>query len=184
MKLTVKQLCLCSLFSALIAVGAFLKITIPLNPVTMHFTLQWLFVLLASLLLENRTGSYSVGIYLSMGLLGVPIFAAGGGPGYIMRPTFGFLLGFYIASIIMDILVQWFKETPIQLTIISIIGLLVYYATGILYYYFMQNYILHIPVGWQLAIINCCMTLIPDFILCICAVMITLRIKPHLKGHL
>ena len=33
----------CALFAALIAVGAFIKIDIPLPMYTMHFTLQWIF---------------------------------------------------------------------------------------------------------------------------------------------
>ncbi len=41
------------LFTALIAVGAFLKITIPVQPVPMHFTLQFFFVLLAALLWDQ-----------------------------------------------------------------------------------------------------------------------------------
>ena len=37
----IKDLTLGGLFTALIAVGAFLKITIPVQPVPMHFTLQF-----------------------------------------------------------------------------------------------------------------------------------------------
>ena len=44
----------CGLFAALIAVGAFMKIVIPVGADTMNFTLQWLFVLLAGLLLGSR----------------------------------------------------------------------------------------------------------------------------------
>lgn len=43
MKLKTKELTTCALFAALIAVGAFIKIDIPLPMYTMHFTLQWFF---------------------------------------------------------------------------------------------------------------------------------------------
>ena len=49
MKLTTREITFTGLFAALIAVGAFIKIDIPLPLYTMHFTLQWLFVLLAGL---------------------------------------------------------------------------------------------------------------------------------------
>ena len=49
MKLKTKELTTCALFAALIAVGAFIKIDIPLPIYTMHFTLQWFFVLMAGL---------------------------------------------------------------------------------------------------------------------------------------
>ena len=42
----IRDLTLGGLFTALIGVGAFLKITIPVQPVPMHFTLQFFFVLL------------------------------------------------------------------------------------------------------------------------------------------
>ena len=42
-----QDVAVCGLFTALIAVGAFIKIVIPVGADTMNFTLQWLFVLLA-----------------------------------------------------------------------------------------------------------------------------------------
>lgn len=65
-KLSTKSLILCSLFAALIAVGAFIKIPIPVVP----FTLQVLFTTLAGLLLGPKLGAISVGIYLLIGLIG------------------------------------------------------------------------------------------------------------------
>ena len=92
----IKDLTLGGLFTALIAVGAFLKITIPVQPVPMHFTLQFFFVLLAALLLGSKRAFASVITYLVIGLCGLPIFATGGGPAYLLKPTFGFLIGFEI----------------------------------------------------------------------------------------
>ena len=81
-----------ALFASLISIGA--KIMIPLDMIGMHFTLQWLVVLLAGLLLDRRTAVLSVSSYILIGLCGVPVFATGGGIGYLLKPTFGFLLGF------------------------------------------------------------------------------------------
>ena len=89
-KLNTQSLILCSLFAALIAVGAFIKIPVPMVP----FTLQVLFSTLAGLLLGPRLGVVSVGIYILLGLVGLPIFTNGGGPSYIFQPTFGYLIGF------------------------------------------------------------------------------------------
>lgn len=55
-KITTKQLILCGLFTALIAVGAFINIPIPVLP----FTLQFLFTMMAGLLLGGEMGAYSV----------------------------------------------------------------------------------------------------------------------------
>ena len=65
-----KQLVFCSLFTALIAVGAFIKIPVPVVP----FTLQYLFTMLAGLILGPRLGTISVTAYMLLGLAGLPIF--------------------------------------------------------------------------------------------------------------
>lgn len=65
------------LFTALIAVGAFIKISIPVQPFPMNFTLQFFFVLLAGLLLGGKQAFFCVLTYLAVGLAGVPVFAAG-----------------------------------------------------------------------------------------------------------
>lgn len=81
-----RSLVYCALFTALIAVGAFIKIPIPVVP----FTLQYLFTMLAGILL----GSLSVLAYMILGLIGLPIFSEGGGIGYVFKPSFGYIIGF------------------------------------------------------------------------------------------
>ena len=70
-----KTLIYCSLFTALIAAGAFIKIPVPVVP----FTLQYLFTMLAGLLLGSKRGTISVVAYMLLGLAGLPIFSEGGG---------------------------------------------------------------------------------------------------------
>lgn len=86
----IKDLTRVALFTALIAAGAFLRIPIPYVP----FTLQFLFTTLAGVLLGGKLGAVSVACYVVLGLLGVPIFAEGGGLSYVFQPTFGYLIGF------------------------------------------------------------------------------------------
>ena len=94
--LTTREMAQIGLFTALIAAGAYIKINIPVQPFPMHFTMQFLFVLLAGFLLGARRGAICVGIYLAVGLSGIPVFAAGGGPAYLIRPTFGFYWALYL----------------------------------------------------------------------------------------
>ena len=85
-----RELVLCALFVALITVGTFVRIPVGADV----YTLQFLFTLLAGLLLGERLGALAVLVYIALGLLGVPVFASGGGPSYVLQPTFGFMLGF------------------------------------------------------------------------------------------
>ena len=67
MKLKTKELTTCALFAALIEIGAFIKVDIPLPMYTMHFTFQWFFVLMAGFLLGAKLATVSVIVYLSIG---------------------------------------------------------------------------------------------------------------------
>ena len=89
-----KQLVFCSLFTALIVVGAFIKIPVPVVP----FTLQYLFTMLAGLILGPRLGTISVTAYMLLGLAGLPIFTEGGGLWYVLKPSFGYIIGFCIGT--------------------------------------------------------------------------------------
>lgn len=84
----------CALLTALTALGAFIRIPIP--PVSC--TLQTFFVCMAGMLLPPKAAFLSQGAYVLLGLLGLPIFCAGGGPGYLLNPGFGYLLGFLAAA--------------------------------------------------------------------------------------
>ena len=83
-----------AIFAGLIAVGGLIAIPFPLVP----FTLQTLFVYLSVLKLK-RSSLLSVAIYLTMGLVGLPVFA-GGAAGYaeLVGPRGGFLVGFLAGS--------------------------------------------------------------------------------------
>ncbi len=87
-----KILAYVALSLALIVVGGFIKIPLPV-PITLQFAI----VLLLSLLLGEFC-ALSVAIYILMGLVGMPVFANGGGFAYVLQPTFGYLLGFLIGS--------------------------------------------------------------------------------------
>lgn len=71
MKIRTKNMTICAMFCALIVIGAFIKIDIPLPLYTMHFTLQWLFVMMAAFILGSKLGCLSVFTYVCLGLLGL-----------------------------------------------------------------------------------------------------------------
>ena len=68
-----RELVLSSLFVALIAIGAIIRI--PLGSTV--YTLQFLATLLAGALLGGRLGALAVLTYTVMGLVGLPVFASG-----------------------------------------------------------------------------------------------------------
>ena len=186
---------LCGLFAALIAVGAFIRITLPTEPYPFTFSLQWLFVLLAGFLLGAKLGALSVAVYLIIGLVGVPVFVHGGGPQYIFRAGFGFLLGFLLAAFLIGLLAERLAQAPdsrpraflpefVRLMVAALVGLLAYYAVGIAYYYLMYTYVLTTPAEWGLgiAIVGCMTTFLPDVVLCVVAAALSIQLRPALRA--
>ena len=92
-----RDLILISIFAALVAVGAFIRIPLPFSPVPV--TLQFIFSAYAGLFLGPRKGAYALLVYIGLGLIGLPVFTQGGGIGYIFMPTFGFLIGFTLSTV-------------------------------------------------------------------------------------
>jgi len=87
---------LAALFSALIGMGAIMRI--PLKPVPV--TMQVFFVLLSGLALGPSWAFASVLMYLLAGISGAPFFASPphAGPQVLAGPTGGYLVGFAMAA--------------------------------------------------------------------------------------
>ena len=182
-----QDVAVCGLFTALIAVGAFIKIVIPVGADTMNFTLQWLFVLLAGLLLGSKRAFRSVAVYLITGLIGFPIFARGGGPAYLLRPTFGFLLGFALAAWAIGFLCEKLRPTKsVTWFFTTLAGFVIYYGMGILYFYMITHLLAsQTPVGIGVIFgVYCLPTMLPDLMLCVLAVMLAGRLRPAVSAAL
>ena len=182
-----QDVAVCGLFTALIAVGAFIKIVIPVGADTMNFTLQWLFVLLAGLLLGSKRAFRSVAVYLITGLIGFPIFARGGGPAYLLRPTFGFLLGFALAAWAIGFLCEKLRPAKsITWFFTTLAGFVLYYGMGILYFYLITHLMAsQTPMGIGVIFgVYCLPTMLPDLMLCVLAVMLAGRLRPAVSAAL
>ena len=147
-KITTKDMIMCALFTALIAVGAFIKVPVPVVP----FTLQFLFTMLAGLIMGGRLGAISVGLYAVLGLVGLPIFAEGGGIWYVLKPSFGYIIGFALGSLVTGLMVEKQKNLTMgRLLAANFTGLAIVYACGMIYYYIICNFVIGTPIAfWPL----------------------------------
>jgi len=125
---SLKDMILASMFAALTSIGAFL--VIPFYPVPI--TLQNLFTYLSAMLLGSRIGALSQLIYLFLGLVGLPVFAAGkAGPGVLLGPTGGYLWGFVISAYIIGYLVERKNIIKIKdFVLVGMIGFLIINLLG------------------------------------------------------
>ena len=87
------------LFIALIAIGSYF--VIPMIPVPI--TLQTLFVLLCGCIMK-RYALIAVLLYVILGIIGLPVFHQfTSGPGILLGPTGGYLIGFILAALIVGL---------------------------------------------------------------------------------
>jgi biotin transport system substrate-specific component len=130
-------LTLSALFCTLICIGSFIRFPMPnMMPVT----LQTFFVLLTALVLPMKASIFAILTYMALGLVGLPIFSGGGGLGYILMPNFGFIIGFFVATVIITIITENLKNRKLwQYIITSSLGITIIYIIGILYFAFITN---------------------------------------------
>lgn len=132
MKLSTRDMILIALFAALTAIGAFLKIQIGMIP----FTFQFFFCAFAGILLGSRKALLSQLLYVGIGLLGIPVFANGGGITYIFQPTFGYLIGFILCGWLVGLAFERMTEVTLAKALASVLaGLSVVYLAGVPYLY-------------------------------------------------
>lgn len=92
----VRDISLTLSFSILMALSSYIRIPLFFTPVPL--TLQT-FVLYLSLVFLKRKAIYAQGLYLLLGILGLPVFTnAGSGLLYFLGPTAGYLFGFIFVA--------------------------------------------------------------------------------------
>ena len=100
-------------------------------------TLQTFAVFICSLILGWKASIVFL-LYTALGLIGLPIFSSGGGFVYIYAPSFGFIISFIPASLIIGIASKADKKYLKYIT--SLCGLLLINIIGVAYMYFIFNF--------------------------------------------
>lgn len=124
------KLTLCALLAALVAAGSLFSL--PLPPPLPPVTLAVFFALLAGALLGPLWGGASLGLYLLLGAVGLPVFANGsGGIGHFATPTGGFLLGYLAAAVTAGLLSDRKSWSFGRNLLAALAGVIALYAVGL-----------------------------------------------------
>ncbi|MDD4334313.1 MAG: biotin transporter BioY [Desulfotomaculaceae bacterium] len=134
-----RDITMTAVFAALAVVAAML---VRYGGNIVPFSLLPFVVMLAGGLLGARLGSLSIIVYILLGLVGIPVFATPpfGGPAYVLKPTFGFLLGLVVSAYVIGALLKNREESGFARYFLSMVaGIVVYYLIGLPYIYVILN---------------------------------------------
>lgn len=176
-RLGTKDFIYSALFTAIIMVLGLISIPLPFSPVPV--TGQTLGIMLAGSILTVRQVFLSISTFLLLGIAGVPVFAGGtGGPGIIVGPRGGYLIGFLVGAIVIALL-RGKNNKLLRLGLANVVGgIIVVYFLGILW----LSYVTKIGVS-KAFMIGALPYLPGDLFKVIIASVLSIRIKPHLKGQ-
>jgi len=175
---------LAAIFAALTAISAWFKF--PLPPTMTPVTLQVMFVLFAGLLLPPAYAFASQAVYVLLGLIGLPVFTEGGGFAYVLKPTFGFLIGFILAAWIIAVIAKRIRTKNILLLfIIAIFGVMVIYLVGVPYGYMIFNHVLGAEWSLKQVVLAFCTLYLPiDIIKALIAAVIAFAVQKRIPKNI
>ncbi len=128
------DLALIAVFAALLAASITVP-GIPVGPLGVPITLQTLAVALCGLVLGVGRGTAAVGLYILLGLIGLPIFAGfRSGPAVLAGPSAGYIIGFLLAAATVGFLTPWALKRRGKagwLFGVAVLGMLVLHASGV-----------------------------------------------------
>lgn len=130
-KFNLRMTVYCALFTALIIVGGYISIPLPIGPVPI--VLADFFVIIAGLFLGWKYGLICVAMYLGLGALGLPVFAGGrAGLAVLVGPTGGFLFGYLLLVFAVGLISGKGKKATDATNLIAlIVGNILLYLVGV-----------------------------------------------------
>ncbi len=134
-KQNIKKTALCALFTAVIAVSAWVSVPTPFG-INLAFTLFG--VSFAGFYLGAKGGLAAVSAYIALGVAGLPVFSFfTGGIGIVSGHSGGFLWGFLITAVLCGIAKDISKKAIKFLLII--LSVLFCHAAGVMQYCFVTG---------------------------------------------
>ncbi|MGC8970865.1 MAG: biotin transporter BioY [bacterium] len=145
---TARDITYASFFTALAVVSAII-VRLGTGTMLVPFSLLPMVTLLSGMILGSKLGAMSMLVYVILGLIGVPVFASPpyGGFTYILKPTFGFLLGFIASSWTTGKIVERNKPLLRYYFLASFLGLGMIYLVGLPYLYIVLYFYMGKPTG-------------------------------------
>ena len=114
--------------TAVVALSAQVAVPLPFTPVPM--TLQPLAMLIVGGLLGPSLGCAALVSYLALGLMGFPVFAAGGSAERLIGPTGGYLLSYPVVAAVVGALVRRAPTSAVNVVLAAALGMTLIHIGG------------------------------------------------------
>ncbi|MBR2967823.1 MAG: biotin transporter BioY [Clostridia bacterium] len=129
-KLKTLDLARIALFVVIMAICSWISI-----PTVIPFTLQTLGLFLCIGMLGGKNATFTIAVYLLMGIIGVPVFSNfTGGIGIILGAGGGYLIGFLAAAANSWLIESLLAKRKLVPLISMVVGLLLCYVIGTVWY--------------------------------------------------
>lgn len=126
----VRNIAYIAMGTALISVCSWIAV-----PAAVPFTMQTFAVFFCLFFLGGARGLCSICAYVLLGLAGVPVFAGfGAGIGALIGPSGGFIIGFVVCAALYWCVVKLFHGNFVAVVIAAVIGHLLCYVVGTVWY--------------------------------------------------
>lgn len=168
---------LIALFAALLAICSWISIPILTLPITM----QTFAIFCCIGILGARRSFFAVLLYLALGVIGLPVFSGmTGGFAVLLGPGGGYLIGFLLLVLITGGTVRLFPTRRFTQAFGMLLGLLVCYLFGTLWYMFVWTGTGE-TVGFAAALTVCVLPyLLPD----LCKLALALAVSKAVRQHI
>ncbi len=176
----IKDLCLMTVCLSILIICS--KISVSIGVISI--TLQTFAVSLIPFLLKWKKSAIVFIAYILMGLIGIPVFSEGGGFYYVLKPSFGFILGFLASSFISGSNIL--NNHKIANLFKGLLGLILLDFIGLVYMYFILKYYIGSDKVSLLYILEVGFFpfILKDSISVVISFIISLRLEPILNNSL
>ena len=169
-KTTVKNMIFISFGAVLLSIGGWLTI-----PFVVPFTMQTFVLYFLLDFLGAKSGFLSILLYISLGLVGIPVFSGfNSGISVLLGPTGGFVIGFFVVGGVYFALKSIFAHFLWVRWVLPFASLWLCYGCGVLWYMFYLSQ----PIGLTYSFTVCVLPyIIPDCIKIVLALLLSKRLK-------
>lgn len=129
--MTAAMLVMCALFAALTGICSQIQIPLPMVPIN----LALFAVHLCGAVLGAKYGTFSMAVYVLLGMAGLPVFAGfTGGVGVLFGKTGGYIIGYILDAFIVGLIVARWGDGFFKCCIAMAAGLAACYIFGTLWF--------------------------------------------------